>query len=174
MSPTTLPSVRRVEGIEGKHVLLAMLAFFGIVFAVNGVLLYQALHTHSGLVAQEPYRKGLHYNERIAASDRQAALGWTSELSVPADGSVRLALRDSSGQPVSGLAITGRLGRPADARTDVRLAFAETAPGQYAVATGAIEPGAWQIDIEVRDTARSQASAGDPVYRERRRLWLKP
>jgi len=174
MSPTTLPAARRADGIDGRQVLLALLAFFGIVFAVNGVLLYQALSTHSGLVAQEPYRKGLQYNERIAASERQAALGWSSELAAETDGRVRVALRDAAGQPLAGLVVTGRLSRPASAGSDRALAFAETSPGQYVVEAGAIAPGAWQIDIEARETAASKPLAGEPVYRERRRLWLKP
>lgn len=174
MSPTTLPTARRADGIDGRQVLFAMLAFFGIVFAVNGVLLYQALSTHSGLVAQEPYRKGLHYNERIAASERQAALGWRAELAVAADGDVRVALRDAAARPLAGLLVTGRLGRPVSAGSDVGLVFAETTPGQYRAQAGTIGPGAWQIDIEVREKAASGPAAGEPVYRERRRLWLKP
>ena len=53
------------------------LGFFATVFVVNGAMIYSAVSTHSGLVANEPYRKGLHYNERIAADERQARLGWT-------------------------------------------------------------------------------------------------
>ncbi len=58
---------RQVDGaLTGRHVLLIFLAFFGSIFAVNGWFLYSALSTHTGVVAVEPYRKGLAYNERIA------------------------------------------------------------------------------------------------------------
>ena len=174
MSPTTLPTVRRSAGIEGRHVLIAMVAFFGTVFAVNGVLLYQALKTHSGLVAQEPYSKGLHYNDRIAASDQQAALGWSSDLVVPGSGRVELSLTDSGGRPVAGLAVKGRLGRPSSDRSDIHLAFVEQQPGHYLAAAGAVAPGAWQIDIEALGPAAPQRGTAEPIYRERRRLWLKP
>src|SRR5688572_2876208 len=81
------------NGLRGGHVLAAFLAFFGVIFAVNGVFLYMALSTHTGLVAQEPYRKGLHYNDRIAAAERQQALGWTSDLRLaPESGALTLAL----------------------------------------------------------------------------------
>ena len=53
--------------------LWVFLGFFGVVFVVNGAMIYSAVSTHSGLVANEPYRKGLHYNERIDADERQAA-----------------------------------------------------------------------------------------------------
>ena len=77
MSPTVLPPAPRQQGLRGRHVLWAFLGFFATVFVVNGAMIYSAVSTHSGLVANEPYRKGLHYNERIAADERQARLGWT-------------------------------------------------------------------------------------------------
>ena len=75
-----------------------VLAFFASIFTVNGVMIYSALSTYTGLVANEPYRKGLHYNERIAADARQIRLGWTDTLDVGRDGRVVLALADSGGR----------------------------------------------------------------------------
>src|SRR5262249_34112510 len=93
MSPTTLIA-RRPRGMQGRHVLVAFLAFFGTVFAVNGTLIYEAVSTHTGLVANEPYRKGLAYNARIGADERQARLGWTETLEVGRDGHVTFALAE--------------------------------------------------------------------------------
>ena len=70
--------------ITGRMVLFGLIAFFGVVFAVNGTMLALALKTNTGMVANEPYRKGLKYNERIAAEERQQALGWKSEITVDA------------------------------------------------------------------------------------------
>ena len=42
-------------GLTGRHVLYTFIAFFGIIFAVNGVFLYSALKTNTGVVAIEPY-----------------------------------------------------------------------------------------------------------------------
>ena len=63
-------------GLTGRHVLAAMLVFFAVVFAVNAAMIYAALSTYSGVVADEPYRKGLHYNERIVADERQRQRNW--------------------------------------------------------------------------------------------------
>jgi len=71
MSPTVLPTApRQQQGLRGRHVLAGFLGFFAIVFVVNGAMMYAAVSTYSGLVANEPYRKGLHYNERLAAAER--------------------------------------------------------------------------------------------------------
>ena len=146
----------------------AFLVFFGIVFVVNGALIYEAVSTHAGLVANEPYRKGLAYNERISADERQAHLGWTETLEVRRDGHVTLALAERDGRAVRSLKVDGVLGRPATNRYDMKLAFAETAPGRYEARTTAVAEGSWLITLEAR------AQAGDqPVYRTRRRLWLK-
>ncbi len=169
MSPIVLPTARRQQGLQGRHVLGLFLAFFGVVFAVNGALIYSALSTHTGLVANEPYRKGLHYNERIAADERQAKLGWVETLEASRDGRVRLTLAAPDGRPVSGLGVAGVLARPATNRQDIKLALTETAPGRYEAQAGALARGSWLISLEARAPA-----VAEPIYRSRRRLWLDP
>ena len=110
MSPTVLPTIKAETGLKGAHVLAALLAFFGIVFAVNGVLVFEALKTHSGVVAQEPYRKGLAYNDRIAADGLQSALGWKADVGFGSAGQVALTMLDRDDKPLSGLLIAGALG----------------------------------------------------------------
>ncbi len=159
-------------GITGRHVLLGLIAFFAIIFAVNGVFLYQALSTHTGVVSNEPYRKGLAYNERIAADQEQQTLGWHVDLAVPEKaGELRLALADPNGRPVPGLVITGRLGRPSTGDLDQTLALEEKTPGTYATNIAALQEGTWVIDLQ----ASEMKSAGEAiVWRLRKRLWQKP
>jgi nitrogen fixation protein FixH len=133
-------------------------------------MIYSALSTYTGLVASEPYRKGLHYNERIAADERQTRLGWTDKIEVGRDGRVGVALADSGGRPVVGLKIEAVLGRPSTDRHDIKLTLREAAPGRYEARTMPLAEGNWLIALD----ARVASSAEDPVYRTRRRLWLKP
>lgn len=170
MSPTVLPTRRTNKALSGRQVLVMVLAFFATVFAVNGAMIYSALSTHTGLIANEPYRKGLHYNERIAADARQASLGWSDTIDVRRDGHVTLALSHSDGRPVTGLRIEVVLGRPSTNRHDIKLGLAEAAPGRYEAQTAPLPEGSWLIAAEVRTDVRAE----DPVYRTRRRLWLKP
>ena len=154
--------------LEGRHVLALLIAFFGVVFAVNGYFLVQALSTHAGVVAIEPYRKGLAYNQRIAANDRQVELGWKDEIVATPDGRVLVALTGPDGLALRGLLITGTIGRPATAAEDRSLAFLEEA-GAYTSNSNARPTGAWIVSIEVR----TASTDSEPVYRARRRLWLK-
>ncbi len=171
MSPTVLPTApRKAQGLQGRHVLAAFLAFFAAVFVANGAMIYQALSTHTGLVANEPYRKGLHYNERIAADDRQSRLGWVEALEVTRDGLVRLEVTQAEGRPVGGLRIVGVVGRPSTNRHDVKLNFTETTAGRYEAQVAPLAEGNWIVALEAFADVRDS----EPVYRLRRRLWLKP
>ncbi len=170
MSPTTLPDARSDVGLHGRHVLYAILAFFGVIFFVNGLMLYHALATHSGIVAKEPYRKGLAYNERIAADERQAGLQWSADVALSSEGTIAVTLFDLSGKPIGGRRVEATLGRAVSSRHDLRIVLVEQAPGRYVAAAGAIAPGAWVVDAEVREADNASAS----LYRMRRRLWLKP
>jgi nitrogen fixation protein FixH len=165
-----LPSARTRPGLGGRHVLVLFLAFFAAVFAANGAMIYTALSTHTGLVAYEPYRKGLHYNERIAAGERQGRLGWVEALDVRLDGRVGLSIAEADGRPVRGLRIEGVLGRPSTNRHDLRLALTETAPGRYETQAAALTEGNWIVALE----AFAGPGDAEPIYRSRRRLWLKP
>jgi len=169
MSPTVLPYPPARQGLHGSHVLGICVGFFAAVFIVNAAMIYLAVTTYSGLSANEPYRKGLNYNERIAAGDRQARLGWTETLEVARDGRVRLGLIEANGRPVRGMEIVGVLGRPATNRYDIPVKLVEASPGQYEARTFVLPEGGWLLSLEAREH-----QAADPVYRMRRRLWLKP
>lgn len=158
--------------LTGRMVLFAMLCFFGVIFAVNGVFLFLALSTNTGVVANEPYRKGLKYNERIAADERQLKLGWKSQISIDArDGSLVAVISDRDGNALSGLTTNAKVGRAATDREDIAATLTETAPGRYEAKHLLHEPGGYIANLEVSDPSTADQVV---VYRARRRLWLKP
>ena len=113
MSPTLLPARRRRDGLRGPPRAIVSSRFFAVIFAVNGAMIYSAIVTHTGIVSNEPYRKGLHYNERIAADERQSALGWTDDV----DDRPRRPRRDrrraqAPVRPVTGMKRAALAGRP--------------------------------------------------------------
>ena len=158
--------------LTGRTVLLAIVCFFAVVFAVNGVFLFLALSTNTGIVAIEPYRKGLKYNIRIAADERQVALGWNGAISISAgDRMLVAAISDRDGHAVYGLVATVKVGRAVTDREDVTLNLIETAPGRYEAKLPLHESGGFVANLEVSDPS---GATQDIVYRARRRLWLKP
>ena len=101
-------------------------------------------------MSNEPYRKGLHYNDRISADERQARLGWTDTVAVTRDGRVVVTLADRNGNPVIGTGMSAQLGRPSSNRHDIQLDLVETAPGRYEAQAGRLDDGNWIVALEVR------------------------
>lgn len=161
-----LPTVSR---LEGRHVLWTLLVFFGVIFAVNGYFLFAALSTYSGVVASEPYRKGLAYNERIFADEQQTTRGWRDTLDLTRTGRLEWIVRDQSDATVPGLKVAATIARPSTARHDRTIALIEQSGGRHGADVGPLEDGAWIVAIEAR-----QSGSPDPLFRSRRRLWLKP
>lgn len=162
-----LSAVRGRE-LTGRHVLVVFVAFFGLVFGVNAYFVRVALSTHTGVVANEPYRKGLTYNERIVADERQSGLGWKSDIALGTEGSpLAITLADATGIPVRGLSVSATVGRPATTGADVTLTLSETAPGTYSADLKGLAVGAYIANFEAGDGSRI-------LYRARKRLWLKP
>lgn len=166
----TTHSAKATARLSGDRVLILFLLFFGTIFAVNGVLVVAALTTNTGVVAVEPYRKGLAYNTRIAAGERQTQLGWNMSATATREGDATIVLTDHAKQPVTGLWLHAVFGRPSTERFDRHLNFVEEAPGRYRAAMPPLAAGNWLVTIEARATLEPDTV----IYRDRRRLWLAP
>jgi nitrogen fixation protein FixH len=158
---------------NGRHVLLALIGFFAVVFAVNGVMIYKAESTFGGLDTDDAYRKGLAYNERVAAAAAQAKLGWQDKLAyAPETKRLRVSLADSAGEAVSDLTVTAQVQRPATNRYDREIVLKQTDPGVYEADASGLDAGWWTVDLSARRGAADQKDAA--LYESRRRLWIKP
>ncbi len=159
------------RAITGRHVLFALLAFFGVIFAANGAFIWLALGTFTGLQEDGSNQRGLGYQQQLDAAAAQAARGWQLQLEhlVGADGQLLLqvALRDRDGAAVDGIAVLGQLRRPADASFDQDLTFTPEGGGRYRAAVDLAGPGQWDIWLE---TARH----GGVPHRHRQRIWVAP
>lgn len=98
--------------MTGRRVFWYFFAFFGFIVAVNAVMITLALRTHSGIVTEHPYEKGLAYNRVIEAEQEQAALGWKGTLRYE-NGMLRFELRDRENNPIAPDKVTANFTRPA-------------------------------------------------------------
>ena len=75
-------SVRAMVGPASRDrwIPWAFVAFFGVVLAVNAVMIWVAFVTWPGLETTSAYQKGLAYNRTLAASQAQEALGWRVDV----------------------------------------------------------------------------------------------
>lgn len=152
--------------LKGYHVLLWMMAFFGLMFVVNGYFLFYAITTFPGEDVEKSYLQGLDYNSTLSRRAEQAKLGWTSEIGVVGS---TLEIRAFEG---SGLMITGKqvdvvVRRLATTADDQILIATETAPGIYTVDVSALPKGEWEIVARVRPAPDSE-----PVFEARKQVYV--
>lgn len=120
----------QVRKLTGRHVLFAMLAFFGVIIAVNSTFIYLALTTWTGLSTENAYQRGVDYNDVLDAAARQRALGWTGVVSY-GEGRLSLTVTDRQGFPVDNLTFKVDIRRPTNADFDRTLDLAFSGAGTY-------------------------------------------
>jgi nitrogen fixation protein FixH len=150
-----------------------IVGFFLVVFVANGLLVVFALSSRTGFDGADAYRRGVHYNEALAAAAHQAELGWRSHIAF-ADmggrtGRVEFTLNDRNNAPLRHAAVKAMMVRPTAAGHDFALTLKESAPGRYAATVAFPLAGQW----EVRVLAESHDSANDR-YAEVERIMVAP
>ena len=151
--------------IEGRHVLMGLIAFFGVMLCVNGIFLYLALTTFAGGDTADPYRKGLNYNATLAAAERQAERGWRTDMHYDQkEGRLTLSVLDMEQQPIAGLDVEAMMSRPATDKEDRPVSFRPTGQGLYS-ADVELAPGLWVISIAADEP-------GTPLYLIKRRVFV--
>ena len=134
--------------VRGWHVLTAILAFFGVVIAVNAAFITLALQSFPGEDVRRSYLQGLHYNDTLAERRAQAALGWRADavLTEASGGAaVEIVLRKRDGAPVEDAVLEGSLEWPTAARHDHALLFEAAGGGRYVAHVGELIPGRWRL-----------------------------
>jgi nitrogen fixation protein FixH len=132
----------------GRHMLAWLIAFFGVILAVNLTLAYFANSTWSGLVVENGYVASQSFDKDLAKARAQDALGWSVGMS-HANDRVRLTFADGQQQKIAGLAIAGQLRRPTSDRFDQALTFSDTGGGVYS-APAKLAPGIWEVEVDAK------------------------
>jgi nitrogen fixation protein FixH len=133
------------RSFTGRHMLFAMLAFFGVIIAVNFTMAWFASRTFGGTVVDNSYVASQNFNSWLQASRDQQKLGWHPALSLNASRHPVLAVRiDGAAQP--GFTATGTAHHPLGRAPDVVLVFDKGADGEL-ISRSALPPGRWYARI---------------------------
>ena len=141
----------RAKPITGRHVLLMLVLFFGVMLVANAVFVIVAVRSFPGESEEKSYLQGIHFNETLAARAEQEKLGWRVEIAGFDRDQVELRFYSAEGAVVAGLAVAGDLRRPAFNGADQPLIFRETAPGVYRTELEALDAGAWDLSGVAED-----------------------
>jgi nitrogen fixation protein FixH len=129
----------------GRHMLAAMVAFFGVIVAVNLTMAAFAVQSWTGLVVKNSYVASQEFNDRARAGRAQAALGWRGELAY-ADGELHYKVVRDNATTVTLANPEIVLGRPAYEADDTTLVLLPENGGGFA-GTIALGDGQWIVRV---------------------------
>lgn len=146
---------------------------FGIVFTVNGIMVYFAVSSWTGLETKNYYKASTDYNSVLAQRAKQTALGWVAEFSYentpvnddPRAGMYHLRFTDKTGTAIEGLTITAKAVRPTHEGYDQSMSFIERGNGNYTASATLPLPGQWEL--------RYAAQSTDELFKMRQRIVVK-
>ena len=91
-------------------------AFFAVIFAVDSFFIYLSKKTWRGVITEDSYQKGLHYNDTIKAVAKQKKLGWKSKINYTASGKnsgvIKIDLEDKNSHKIPDAKIYVNFKRP--------------------------------------------------------------
>jgi nitrogen fixation protein FixH len=162
-------SNRQPRELTGRAVLLWIVGFFGVVFAVNGVLVQAATSTFRGMETGSSYQAGLKFKDDMESAQRQENLHWQVEGKLlhdaAGDAVLDISARDARGMALAGLTAVAHLAHPADARLDQTIALKDIGGGAFRGETQA-QPGQWELIVDLFRGEERQ-------FRSRSRVTLK-
>lgn len=132
--------------ITGPRFLIFIVAFFGVVIAVNVGMAYQATETFPGLEEET----GNGYDESQAFDQimkAQIALGWKINLAY-ADKTLTVTFNGKDGSVAQVADMRLLVGRPTEASDDQRPHFVQNGPVFTAPVT--LAPGKWMVKLNAR------------------------
>lgn len=166
--PSLKAAAKPPRPITGRFVLFSCIGFFGVIAAVNVVMMTLAIRTMPGLDVANGYVASQGMNREIDAMRNQTERAWIADIAAGLKDNVSpvsISLTDKLGNPVSGLAVTVRLAHPALTRADHLGTLIERRPGVYSADLADVHAGAWTLVVEA-------SQRGERVFASRNRIVL--
>lgn len=140
---------------------IGWLALVATVLCVNLLMVYLAISTNPGLVNQDYYDRGQHYEQTLVSRHARDP-NWTIRADIPQPlqigipQSIRVFLVDRAGQPIDPESVTFYAYRPSKAAQDFSLTMTREDRGRYLAQTAFPLVGVWDVLIA--------AKSGDDEY----------
>jgi len=158
----------KTRPLTGGMVLLYIVVFFSVVMSVNGVMIYEALSTMTGVDTDSAYQAGRMFERDVAMAKAQDSRHWHVNAQItPSSSGARLevAAHDESGRPLTGMQASAAFQRPTDRRMDRDVELVEDSPGKFS-GSAEIIAGQWDLVIEI-------SLRGEQLFRSKNRIVLK-
>lgn len=133
-----------VRNTGGAQILVYFILFFGLIAAVNGIFIYVAVNTHTGVITERPYEKGLEYNRVLEKARMQPALIQTASYE---KGMLRWQLADETGGPLEAAEVIAHITRPVQSGHDFNIRLENRGGGLYEAAPDLPFRGQWLAEL---------------------------
>lgn len=130
-----------------------LIGSMAIVFAVNGYMVYTAMHSFPGVAGTDGFDLSNDYKRVLAAAQQQAALGWQIEADVDTAKYPVIRLTDRTGAPLTATAIDAHAERPVGPSETTALTFRPVGQGRYQADTSLFS-GQWDVMLTVHADGR--------------------
>lgn len=134
------------KAFTGYHMATILVAFFGVVMAVNFLMARSAIATFGGEVVENSYVASQEFNGWLDEAAAERALGWKAAVGRADDGRVTV---EFSGAP-DGLRVAAEARHPLGRLPDSTLTFAALGDGRY-VSREVLPEGRWTIRLAASD-----------------------
>lgn len=128
----------------GRHFSIILVGFFAIVVGVNFLMARLAITTFGGVVVENSYVAGQHFNRWLDQAEQDKARGWKAEASRLGDNRIAIVL---IGAPASGLTMKAVARHPLGRMADRTLHFVAGPAGRF-TSDEPLPPGRWRLRIE--------------------------
>lgn len=133
----------------GRRMLAMIVGFFAVIFVMNGIMAYIAVHTFSGEVVDDSFQASQSYNKVLSKRAMQAQLGWRAAIEVT-ETEIVASFLDAEGTPLRALDVRATVGRPASDKEDAELPLHANGRGGYHGELS-LSAGAWLIQVHAVD-----------------------
>ena len=162
-------TARRAEQAEGRARRSRWIPWvfvwgFGIVLAANGIMVFFAFDSFTGISTADSWQRGLAFDRQLEAQQRARTLAWrvAARLDPAAAGHrLTLAVHDRTGRPLSSAQVRAEFLRPVEPGFDFDIALRPLGNGRYDAPVGPLRPGQWRVRFRI-------AAAGERIAAERR------
>ncbi|SCW35608.1 Nitrogen fixation protein FixH [Sphingobium faniae] len=133
----------------GWHMAAILIAFFGVVIAVNMLMATLAVRSFGGTVVDNSYVASQKFNGWLEQAREQDRLGWRDDVALTQGREIRIALSDAAQAPIQGATISATAQHPLGRAADMALTFHEGADGAY-LSDQTLPAGRWHVRFAIR------------------------
>ncbi len=159
----TTPDIRKSD----KWIPYLLIPFFAVIFLVNGIFIYLALTTHTGVVSDEAYNDGLAYNQILERAAIAKKLALQDDV-IFNDGLLSWTLKTESGKPITTATAKARFIRAVQDGYDFDVTLHNNGKGVYSAPVKAPLRGAWTVKLD----ATLDAEWDNQLYQTTKRITI--